>query len=148
MQNPTVNPNPAPAPVTPQDSGSGSTPSTPGASQPSSSTSGTGQSGSGQPGSAQTNKPGFGRVLGNVLGGAINVMAPAAGSILGTLMRGGGLGFAADMERMIAESAHQQMQMISVQMRVQDQTEQFTTVSNLLKSRHDGEMQAIQNFRS
>jgi len=141
MQNSTVNS--TPAPIASQDPSIGSSPSAPGASQPSPSTSGTGQSGSGQ-----SNKPGFGRVLGNVLGGAINVMAPAAGSILGTLMRGGGLGFAADMERMIAESAHQQMQLISVQMRVQDQSEQFTTVSNLLKSRHDGEMQAIQNFRS
>lgn len=148
MQNSTVNSNPAPAPVPSQDPGIGSAPSTSGASQQSPSTSGTGQSGTGQSGSGQSNKSGFGRVLGNVLGGAVNVMAPAAGSILGTLMRGGGLGFAADMERMIAESAHQQMQMISVQMRVQDQTEQFTTVSNLLKSRHDGEMQAIQNFRS
>jgi len=40
------------------------------------------------------------------------------------------------------------MQLIGVQMRVQNQTEQFTTVSNLLKARHDGEMSAVQNFKS
>ncbi|HZN12241.1 MAG TPA: hypothetical protein VFC61_11205 [Blastocatellia bacterium] len=90
----------------------------------------------------------FGRVIGSVLGGAVNVMAPAAGSLIGGLIRGGGLGFAADMERMMAQSAQNQMQLIGVQMRVQNQTEQFTTVSNLLKARHDGEMSAVQNFKS
>src|SRR5215467_14345441 len=65
MQNSTVNSNPAPVPA--QDPGIGPAPSSPGASQQSPSTSGTGQSGSGQSGSSQSNKPGFGRVLGNVL---------------------------------------------------------------------------------
>lgn len=101
-----------------------------------------------QSGQSQTKKGGFSRILGNVLGGAINVMAPAAGGIFGSLIRGGGLGYTADIERMMAESAQQQMQMIGVQMRVQERTEQFTTVSNLLKSRHDGEMEAIRNFKS
>jgi len=101
-----------------------------------------------QNGQTQNKKGGFSRVLGNVLGGAINVMAPAAGGLIGTLIRGGGLGYTADIERMMAESNYQQMQMIGVQMRVQEHTEQFTTVSNLLKSRHDGEMEAIRNFKS
>ena len=94
------------------------------------------------------NKGKFGRILGSVLGGAVNVMAPAAGSMIGSLIRGGGLGYAAEMEKLIAESAHQQMQLIGVQMRVQERTEQFSTVSNLLKSRHDGEMEAIRNFKT
>lgn len=100
-----------------------------------------------QPTNAQK-KGGFAKILGNVLGGAVNVMAPAAGSILGGLVRGGGLGYAAEIERLMAQSAQQQMQLIGVQMRVQDRSQQFSTVSNLLKSRHDGEMEAIRNFKS
>src|SRR5262245_56863737 len=94
----------------------------------------------------QGTKGKFGKILGSVLGGAVNVMAPGAGSMIGSLIRGGGLGFAAEIERMMAESAHQQMQLIGIQMRVQERSEQFSTVSNLLKTRHDGEMEAIRNF--
>ncbi len=90
----------------------------------------------------------FGRILGSVLGGAMNVIAPGAGSLIGGLVRGGGLGYAADMEVMLAASARQQTQMIGVQMRVNDQTQQFTAVSNLLKAKHDGEMSAVSNFKS
>ena len=97
---------------------------------------------------APNKKGAFSRILGNVLGGAINVMAPAAGGVLGTLIRGGGLGYTADIERLMAESTHQQMQLIGVQMRVQERSEQFATVSNLMKSRHDGEMEAIRNFKA
>lgn len=90
----------------------------------------------------------FGRILGSVLGGAMNVIAPGAGSLLGGLVRGGGVSYAADMETMLAQSARQQTQLIGVQMRVSDQTQQFTAVSNLLKAKHDGEMTAVSNFKS
>ena len=90
----------------------------------------------------------FGRILGSVLGGAMNVIAPGAGSLIGGLVRGGGLAGAADIEVMLAQSARQQTQLIGVQMRVNDQTQQFTAVSNLLKARHDGEMSAVSNFKS
>jgi predicted lipid-binding transport protein (Tim44 family) len=90
----------------------------------------------------------FGRILGGVLGGAVNVIAPGAGSILGGLIRGGGAAGMADMEVMLAQSARQQTQLLGVQMRVNDQTQQFTAVSNLLKSKHDGEMSAVSNFKT
>jgi hypothetical protein len=90
----------------------------------------------------------FGRILGSVLGGAMNVIAPGAGSLIGGLVRGGGLNYAADMEVMLAQSARQQTQLIGVQMRVSDQTQQFAAVSNLLKAKHDGEMTAVSNFKS
>jgi len=97
----------------------------------------------------QPKEPGkFGKILGSVLGGAVNVIAPGAGSLIGGLVRGGGVGYAADMEVMLAQSARQQSQLIGVQMRVSDQTQQFTAVSNLLKAKHDGEMTAVSNFKS
>jgi hypothetical protein len=97
----------------------------------------------------QPKEPGkFGKVLGSVLGGAMNVIAPGAGSLIGGLIRGGGLSYSADIESLMAQSARQQTQLIGVQMRVSEQTQQFTTVSNLLKSKHDGEMTAVNNFKS
>jgi len=97
----------------------------------------------------QPKEPGtFSKILGSVLGGAMNVIAPGAGSLIGGLVRGGGLNYAADMEVMLAQSARQQTQLIGVQMRVSDQTQQFAAVSNLLKSKHDGEMTAVNNFKS
>ena len=90
----------------------------------------------------------FGQILGSVLGGAMNVIAPGAGSLIGGLVRGGGLGYAAEMETLLQQSARQQTQLIGVQMRVSDQTQQFSAVSNLLKAKHDGEMTAVNNFKS
>jgi|SRR5215510_227693 len=90
----------------------------------------------------------FSTILGSVLGGAMNVIAPGAGSLIGSLVRGGGLNYAADMETMLQQSARQQTQLLGVQMRVSDQTQQFTAVSNLLKAKHDGEMSAVNNFKS
>ena len=98
---------------------------------------------------APPKEPGkFGKILGSVLGGAMNVIAPGAGSLIGGLVRGGGLAGAADMEVMLARSARQQTQLIGVQMRVNEQTQQFTAVSNMLKAKHDGEMTAVSNFKS
>ncbi|HKE59243.1 MAG TPA: hypothetical protein VKB46_21185 [Pyrinomonadaceae bacterium] len=100
-------------------------------------------------GQTQQKEPGkFGKILGTVLGGAVSVLAPGMGSILGGLVRGGGLNYAADMETMLQQSARQQTQLLGVQMRVSDQTQQFTAVSNLLKAKHDGEMSAVNNFKS
>jgi len=97
----------------------------------------------------QPKEPGkFGQVLGTVLGGAMNVIAPGAGSLIGGLVRGGGLSYAADIESLMAQSARQQTQLIGVQMRVSEQTQQFATVSNLLKAKHDGDMTAVNNFKS
>lgn len=52
------------------------------------------------------------------------------------------------MNAMLQVQQHQAMQMLQVQNRVQHQTQEFTTVSNLLKARHDGEMSAVHNFKS
>lgn len=92
---------------------------------------------------------GFGRVMGSVLGGALNFVAPGLGSILGGAMAGGNSGAsAADMQNMMNNQMRQSMQLLSVQNRVQSQSQEFTTFSNLLKSKHDSEMSAVTNFKS
>jgi hypothetical protein len=89
----------------------------------------------------------FGQIIGSVLGGALNMIAPGAGSLIGGLINGGGNDFGS-MNEMLERSAQQQMQMLMIQDRVQTQTQEFTTISNLLKARHDGEMAAVHNFKS
>lgn len=90
---------------------------------------------------------GFGRVMGGILGGALNFVAPGLGSVMGGL--GGGSGAsAADMQNMMNDQMRQSMQLLSVQNRVQSQSQEFTTFSNLLKSKHDSEMSAVTNFKS
>ena len=92
---------------------------------------------------------GFGRIMGSVLGGALNFVAPGLGSILGGAMAGGQSGAsAADMQNMMNNQMRQSMQLLSVQNRVQSQSQEFTTFSNLLKSKHDSEMSAVTNFKS
>lgn len=98
---------------------------------------------------SQPKSPGkFGRIFGGILGGAINIMAPGSGALIGGLIRGGGGPDMVGVETMLAQSTHQQMQMIALQNRVQTSSQEFSTVSNLLKARHDGEMDAIRNFKS
>jgi hypothetical protein len=38
--------------------------------------------------------------------------------------------------------------MLAIQNRVQSQTQEFTTVSNLLRAKHEGDMSAVQNFKA
>ena len=90
---------------------------------------------------------GFGRVLGGILGGAVNMVAPGLGSVLGGVMGGGGANMA-DMQTMMNSQMRQSMQLLSVQNRVQSQSQEFTTFSNLLKSKHESEMSAVSNFKS
>lgn len=90
----------------------------------------------------------FGRIFGGILGGAVNLIAPGAGSLIGGFInRGGGLD-TSSMDAMLAKQQDSSMQMLAIQNRVQTQTQEFTTVSNLLKARHDGEMSAVHNFKS
>lgn len=97
----------------------------------------------------QPKQPGMAsRIFGGILGGAVNMVAPGFGSIIGGFInRGGGSDFN-NMQTMLQQQQRQSMQMLAVQNRVQTQTQEFTTISNLLKARHDGEMSAVHNFKS
>ena len=118
----------------------------------------------------------FMRVLGGIAGGALNLVAPGLGGILGNVIGGGGssttgsYGALIDQQRqfdemqrynqvstmqqqrqqnqMMNQQQQQGMQMLGVQQRVGMQAQEFTTVSNLLKTRHDSEMSAVNNIKS
>lgn len=88
----------------------------------------------------------FGRIFGGILGGAASIMLPGVGGILGNVLGGGNN--MADMQAMMNQQMQQSMQLLSVQNRVQSQTQEFSTMSNLLKAKHDSEMSAVNNFKS
>jgi len=117
----------------------------------------------------------FLRVLGGVASGALNFVAPGLGGILGNVIGGGGSSFGSytalmeqqrqfdEMQRysqiansmqqrqqsqMLNQQQQQSMQLISVQHRASMQAQEFTTVSNLMKTRHDSEMSAVNNIKS
>ena len=90
----------------------------------------------------------LGRIFRNILGGALNVFAPGAGSIIGGFINGGAGADFSNMQAMLDQQARQSMAMLAIQNKVQTQTQEFTTVSNLLKAKHDGEMSAVHNFKS
>lgn len=89
----------------------------------------------------------FGRIFGGILGGAASIMMPGVGGLLGGVLGGGGNNMA-DMQTMMNNQMQQSMQLLSVQNRVQSQTQEFSTMSNLLKAKHDSEMSAVNNFKS
>jgi outer membrane lipoprotein SlyB len=117
----------------------------------------------------------FMRVLGGIAGGALNFVAPGLGGILGSVIGGGGGSFGSygalveqqrqfdEMQRynqistsiqqrqqnqMMNQQQQQSMQLLGVQHRVSMQAQEFTTVSNLMKTRHDSEMTAVNNIKS
>lgn len=117
----------------------------------------------------------FLKVLGGIGSAALNFVAPGLGGILGNVIGGGGSSFGSytalmeqqrqfeEMQRynQIATSLQQRqqnqmmndqqknsMQLISMQHRVGMQSQEFTTVSNLMKTRHDSEMSAVNNIKS
>lgn len=113
-------------------------------------------------------------ILGGIAGGALNLVAPGIGSLVGSAI-GGGSSFGSygalmeqqrqfdEMQRynqtsnvmqqkqqneMMSQQQKQSMQMLGMQNRVSMQSQEFATVSNLLKTRHDSEMTAVNNIKS
>jgi len=117
----------------------------------------------------------FLKILGGVAGGALNLVAPGIGSMVGNLIGGSGSSFGSygalydqqkqfdEMQRysQLSSSMQQRQQqqmmdtqrqesfkLLGVQHRVSMQSQEFSTVSNLMKSRHDSEMTAVNNIKS
>lgn len=80
------------------------------------------------------------------VGGVAASMIPGIGGAVTGLLSGGP-NFGA-MQGMIQQQQRFSMQMIGIQQQVSNQSTEFTSVSNLLKARHDSEMSAVNNFKS
>lgn len=96
----------------------------------------------------QPKQPGrFSKIFGGIAAGALNIVAPGMGSVVGSFINRGGVD-TTNMNEMLRQQQMMSMQLLAVQNRVQTQGQEFSTISNLLKARHDGEMSAIHNFKS
>jgi len=96
----------------------------------------------------QPKQPGrFSKIFGGIAAGALNIVAPGMGSVIGSFINRGGVD-TTNMNEMLRQQQMMSMQLLAIQNRVQTQGQEFSTISNLLKARHDGEMSAIHNFKS
>lgn len=117
----------------------------------------------------QRNLSGWGKFV-SILGGIAGAIIPGIGGIIGGRIGGaagqiGGYGQASGyssiaeqarvFDQQMAEARAQQSQsrfenmaLLKVQQDSNNQSQQFALVTNLLKSRHDGEMAAVQNLKS
>lgn len=80
--------------------------------------------------------------FGKVMGGVASSL-PMVGNVMGALGVGGG-GFSAAG---ISTGANQQLELIKLQQEIQQQTQMFTTLSNVSKSKHESAMSAIRNMK-
>lgn len=114
-------------------------------------------------------------ILGGIAGSALNLVAPGVGSLVGRAIGGGGSSFGSygtlmeqqrqfdEMQKynqvanqmqqkqqneMMNQQQQKSMDMLGMQNRVSMQSQEFATVSNLLKTRHDSEMTAVNNIKS
>jgi hypothetical protein len=80
----------------------------------------------------------FRRALGAIAGGALNLVAPGAGTALGGLISGG-------MPNLNGMGSNP-MEYLALQQRIQNEARQFEAASAVLKSKHDAAMSAIRNM--
>lgn len=91
------------------------------------------------------------RAAGSLPGGAVVSAATSAltsaggggGGSLGGLGSSGG----SSMDDALSRSAMQQMELLELQQRMQDENQRFTTLSNVLKAEHETAKTAIGNIR-
>ncbi len=97
-------------------------------------------------------KPSFWGKVGNVFGtvarvGVGVVTGGGIGGILPSLMTAGG-GYLGQLEQLQQDNVRSQTQLIMFQNKIARSGEEFAAISNLLKTRHDSEMQAVNNMKS
>jgi hypothetical protein len=97
-------------------------------------------------------KPSFLGKIGNILGTAakIGVGVVTGGGIGGVLpgLLGNSGSLVGQLEQLQQDNVRSQTKLIMFQNKVQRAGEEFAAISNLLKTRHDSEMQAVNNMKS
>ena len=82
---------------------------------------------------------GFRRVMGAIAGGAVNMVAPGVGSMVGGLIAGKG--------GVLPGLGGEAIQFLELQKQLQSEQRTFETAVTLLKLRHDSAMSAIRASR-
>lgn len=88
----------------------------------------------------------FARLMCAVAEGALNVVAPGAGTLIGELA-GGDSDPAAQMKSVLDENQKSMASMFALQNKVQNQTQSFALLTNIMKAKHDAEMAAVHNLK-
>lgn len=92
----------------------------------------------------------FRKVLGALVGGVGNFVAPGIGNLIGGTISGGigGIGGSIGIGGIggVGGMGSDTMQYIQLQQQMSQQQEAFETASNVLKSKHDASMAAIRNI--
>lgn len=103
-------------------------------------------------GQSTPKKTGFLGKLGSIVGTVAKVgIGIATGGGISAIMPsllGGGTSYMGQLEQMHQDNMRSQGQLIIFQNKVQRSSEEFAAISNLLKTRHDSEMQAVNNMKS
>src|SRR5262245_16173519 len=96
----------------------------------------------------QTQPSTFRRILGGVVGGAANMVAPGLGSLVGGAIGGTGGGlFGGGSTGIGGALSTDPMFFLQLQQQMEQEQRTFEAASNVLKSRHDAAMAAVQNIR-
>jgi len=95
----------------------------------------------------QTQPSTFRRVLGGVVGGAANMVAPGLGSLVGGAISGSGSSLLGNSTGIQGALNSDSMFYLQLQEQMEAEQRAFESASNVLKSRHDAAMSAIQNIR-
>jgi hypothetical protein len=75
------------------------------------------------------------------------VVSAVTREIAGAGGSGGGTGAAGGVDDVLSRSALQQMELLALQQRMQDENQRFSTLSNVLKAEHETAKTAIGNIR-
>lgn len=91
------------------------------------------------------------RAAGSLPGGTVVTAATSAltssGGAASSLGSSSGIGSAGSVDDALSRSAMQQMELLELQQRMQDENQRFTTLSNVLKAEHETAKTAIGNIR-
>lgn len=99
-------------------------------------------------GTPKKKSSGFWSVLGKIGQTALGVLSGGGLSAVIPSLLGGSSSYVGSMQAMMNDGLRSQTQLLLVQQKISRQSEEFAAVSNLMKSRHDSEMQAVNNFKS
>jgi hypothetical protein len=85
------------------------------------------------------------RAAGAVPGGS--VVSAVSSALTGAGGAAGGVGAGGGVDDVLSRSALQQMELLALQQRMQDENQRFSTLSNVLKAEHETAKTAIGNIR-
>lgn len=86
----------------------------------------------------------FRQTMGVIAGGALNMVAPGAGSLISGIIGGAGAGGIGGVGSGLGNETAQFLQL---QRQMQLETRAFETASTVLKARHDAAMSAVRNIK-